>query len=632
MAVLGRSKAKKTNALVASVAVASLDTPFWTQLVGGIDSPWQTELWRLYNCVPEFARGANYVGQCCSRVRIYVAEVDDRGQTQKEVNARNPVSRLANTVLGGPENQAELLNLMGTAMVVSGEYWVLGLSIEDAEEDKWFVVQFNELKRLEDFFAYPGAQPQRQFAYSTGNSEYVLREGRDIIFRVWAPNPENTIYAMSSGRSLQMVLTELELLTQYIFAQIRSRLVSGGVWFLPSELSFPTDDGQPAGAESLLRRLYEGGKRNIKEFGSASQVIPEIVEGPADVIKEITDPIVFGSVLSESAMKLRDEARTRIAQGLEVAPEIITGMGDSTHWNGPMIEQSTVDSVIKPIMARICNSLTVAYLQPALRKLGKDPKKYRYWFDTAALVTRPNRLKETLELYTQDVVGWEEVLRAADLPDSAHISEEEQAAKLARKLLVSDSNLILIPELRKLAGLPIDNIAPDGQMPGQDQQPGIAGRAPAPPPPERTLDNINPTAQPERSTLPGAPNNAVPGTQDRQLTASISHGITVTADAACRQALEKVGKVLRRSPGGGQFKHVPFDQMHLFMPVDADRARALLSTSFGFIRGVMEDQHIPGDSYAIQNTLVDYCSYIISSGKEYEPQIMRGWLEREGLL
>lgn len=626
---LGRRK-KANASLTASVAVASLDSPLWSQIVG-LDSAWQAELWRLYNCVPEFSRGANYVGQACSRVRIYVAEVDDRGQTQKEVSNRNPVSKLASTVLGGPERQAELLNLMGTAQIVSGETWVLALGDVDGM-DKWFAVQFNELRRLEDFLATPDAQPQRQFAYSTGSREYILREGRDIVFRIWTPHPENTIAANSSGRSLQMVLTELELLTQYIFAQIRSRLVSGGVWFLPSELSFPADDGQPVGAESLLRRLYEGGKRNIKEFGSASQAIPEIVEGPSEVIKDIKEPILFGSILSEQAMKLRDEARSRISEGLDVAPEIITGMGDSTHWNGPMIEQSTVDSVIKPIMVRICNALTEAYLKPALRAIGRDPNKYRFWFDTASLVTRPNRLKETLEMYIQGVVSIDEVLKAADLPESAKMTDEEKAATLAQKLLLSDSNLILIPELRRLAGLPIDSIAPDGIMPGQDQQPGIAGRAPAPPPPERTLQDVNPTSSPQRSTLPGAPNNATPGTQDRQLTASIAYGVVVAADAACRQALEKVGKALKRGPGGGQFKHVPFDQVYLVMPTESDRARQLLANSFGYLGPVVEAQGLAVDEDVLRQTLIEYCTFIVSSGTEYEPQVMRGWLEREGLL
>lgn len=633
MAVLARRK-KPNASLTASVAIASLDTPLWQQ-IGGLDSAWQQELWRLYHCVPEFARGANYVGQALSRVRIYVAERDSRGQIQKEVAASNPVGKLASTVLGGPERQADLLKLMGIASTVSGEWWTLALSPEDSEEDKWFVVQYNELRRLEDFFAYPDAQPQRQFAYSTGKRDYVLREGRDILFRTWDQDPQETVCAMSAGRSLQLVLIELELLTQYIFAQIRSRLSGGGVWFLPSELSFPTDDGQPQGATSLLNRLYEGAKANITQFGSASQVVPEIVEGPGDIIKDIKEPIVFGSVLSEQAMKLRDEARNRIAQGLDIAPEILLGMGDSTHWNGPMIEQSTVDSVIKPTMVRICNSLTEAYLQPALRKVGKDPNKYCYWFDTASLVTRPNRLKETLEMFTQGVVGVDEVLKAADLPDSAKMSDEESATTLARKLLLSDTNLILIPELRELAGLPLKSIAPDGQMPGQNQQPGIAGRAPAPPPPERTLNNINPTQQPERSTLPNAPNNAVPGPGNNApaLTASMAYGLVVTADLACRQALSKVGKAMKAKPGGRQFSHVPDDQVYLVCPPrDEGHAKALLASGFGHLDGVFEGQELPVEATEVRRVLTEYCTYLTTSSVVYEPQVMRGWLEREGLL
>ena len=46
------------------------------------DEAWQRELWRLWRVTPELHFAANWVGQCCSRVRIYVADVDDLGRVQ----------------------------------------------------------------------------------------------------------------------------------------------------------------------------------------------------------------------------------------------------------------------------------------------------------------------------------------------------------------------------------------------------------------------------------------------------------------------------------------------------------------------------------------------------------------------
>jgi len=630
---LGRKKTKiEPRALIASAAAVRLSEPIWMQATGA-DGAWQAELWRLYRTVSEFARAANYVGQACSRVRIYVADVDNRGQVQKEVAPTNPVGKLAYSVLGGPEKQAELLNLAGTAAQVSGEHWTVALSVDEEDEDKWFVVQYRELVRLDDFLSHPGGDPQRQFSYATGDKTYTLREGRDIIFRTWTPDPEETIRAYSPGRSLQMTLTELEILTQYILAQARSRLASGGVWPWPAATEFPTDDSEPVGAESLMKRLMDAAETNLSKFGGASQLIPMLVELPTEVLDKIKDPIIFGSVLSEQAMKLREECRGVIAKGMDIAPEIVSGMGDSTHWNGPMIEQSTVDTVIKPIMVRICNALTTYYLKPALIALGKDPKRYRFWFDTAALITRPNKLKETLEMAAQGYVGIDEVLRAADLPDSAKPSAEEAAKALAIKLLLSDSNMILIPELRKLAGLPIKSVAPDGQALGDTAQ-AVAGRAPAPPPPPRTLSET-PQTSPTRSTLPNAPNNAVPGNQNSQpraMTAS-ADALVIGADMQVRQALEKVGKALLRGPRGGQFSQIPFDEVYLTVPVgDPARAAALLASGFGYVPGLMESIGRSSDADAVRGVLIEYCVERVVSQKPHEVRVMRGHLEREGLL
>lgn len=628
---------KKSHSLIASAAAVNLSMPIWSQYPS-LDTAWQAELWRLYHCVPEFAKGANYIGSCCSRCRIYVAEVDDRGQVSREVKPGNPVGKLAYTVMGGPEKQPELQNLAGTASMVSGEYWTLALEVQDS--DKWFIAQYNELIRLENFLQYPGAQPIRQFAYNLGDTRYELREGRDLLFRTWNPDPSEYICAYSPARSLINTLIELEALNQYIMAQIRSRLATAGVWFLPKELDFPTQDDYPPGMEGFMQRMLDMAQRNITQFGNASQIVPTIAEGPADILDKIKEPIVFGSVLSEQAKMLREECRGSIANGMDIAPEIITGMGDANHWNGPAIEQSTIDTVVKPIMTRLCNALTTNYLIPALELMGKDPKRYKFWFDTASLVTRPNRLKETLELAAQGFVSADEVLKAADLPDTAAPGEEERQRNLAIKLLLSDGNMIQIKELREKAGLKLKSVAPDQIMPGQPGGPqGIAGRPPAPPPPARTLSELNPGQQPRRSTLPGAPNNAVtgPGNNAPAVTASLNspHQIALLsiADAQVRQALEKVGKSLRAKPGGAQFKTIPFDEVYLSAHVDEpDYARALLANSFGHLEKMLRDQEVPANHVEVRSALMDYCVDLVVNQWAHEVRIMRGRLELEQLL
>lgn len=646
MAVLGKKK-PAPRALVASVATAMFDDPVWHSFT--TEAAWQSELWRLYDCVPEFSRGASWVGSACSRVRIYVAEIDDNGEVQKEVPPTDPVGKLAATVLGGPTKRADLLRLAGIDLTVSGEFWLLAFSVADSDDDRWYIVSGSELRRIENAIGLTGNDPyieqmlqlpteQRPDVYElkiNGKPRYLI-QGRDIIARVWTQHPYQTWQADSPGRSLSMVLTELEILTQYILAQARSRLASGGVWPWPAGTSFPSDDSKPVGTDSLMKKLSDAGQANLAKFGGASQLFPMLVEVPLEALDKIKEPIIFGSTLSEQAMSLRKELRERLATGMDVQPEIITGMGDTTHWNAPQVEQSTIDSVIKPLMTRICDALTEVYLYPALKKNGKNPKKYRFWFDTAALVTRPNRLKEVMDLYNQQLVGWEEVLKAADLPDSAHIEDKEFQQILATKLLLSDSNMILIPELRKLAGLDIKSVVPDGPALGQTPE-AVAGRAPAPPPPERTLQAPQAGVAPAKSTLPNAPNNAMPGPDNaapRAMTAALDYqaiAITTLADSQVRQALEKVGKALLRGHGRGT---LPFDEVYLSenRVRDEGHARALLAPCFGHVPDLMDNLGRADDVERTRFVLTEYVTYLLTEQQPHGVRVMRGHLERGGLL
>lgn len=649
MAVSLKRKKQQPKALTASVVTPVFDDPAWHALT--YEAAWESELWRLYTCVPEFSRGANWVGQACSRVRIYVAEVDSRGQVQKEVPDTNPVGRLSRNVLGGPTKRADLLRLAGVDQVVVGQFWLVAFSVAASEDDRWAIVTSSELKRIENYLGSPGSDPYidaifrmppearpevYELRVGTRQPRYLV-EGRDIVARVWTPYPPNTWEADSPGRSLQMVLVELEILTQYILAQARSRLASGGILLWPTETEFPTADGEPVGAESVMQRMSDAAQTNLSKFGGASQILPMLIEMKADLIEKMKDPIMFGTILSEQAMNLRKELRERLASGLDVQPEVIMGMGDATRWNGPQIEQTTVDTVINPIMTRICDALTEVYLIPALKRLGLDTKKYRFWFDTAALVTRPNRLKETLEMYMQQLVGWEEVLKAADLPDSAHMSDKEREQILAQKLLLSDSNMILIPELRKLAGINIASVAPDGQPIG-DSTEAVAGRAPAPPPPERTLQLGNRGGQPQLSEDSQAPNNATPGSQNRRpreerardsLTASANTDpMVIVGDQLVRQTLEKVGKHLSRNNGRPT---VPYDQVYLTASVDGmAHATALVTARFGALGALGDVLGSQADSY--RDTLIHYTATLVAERQPHQPRIMRGHLERQGLL
>jgi hypothetical protein len=631
---MGRKQTAEPRGMIASAAAASWKEPLWNKYFG-TDESWQAEIWRLYDVVPEFSRAANWVGSACSRVRIYVAEVDEAGEVQQEVPKRSPYSKYSYHLFGGPARQQDLLRLMGIDLTVSGEFWILGINGDADREDKWFAVSRNELVRFQSALAVNDeptlGESAEIYEFFDGETRHLLNQGEDIMYRCWTPHPYRTWNSDSPGRSLQMVLVELEILTQYILAQARSRLASAGVWVWPSGNDFPSNDSKPVTADSLMDRMLTAAEKNMKSFGSASQVVPMIVEMPEKVFDRIGPPIMFGSELSKEAMDLRKELRERLAAGMDIAPEIVTGMGEATGWNTFSIETSSVETVIKPIMARICNAATQVYLWPQLKAAGNRKwKRYKFWFDTAALTIRPQRLKESLEMFEREIIGADQVLLAADLPPTAAMGREEKARVLARKLLLSDGNLLAIPELRELAGFDFASVAPDAVMPGQ-QPDGIAGRAPAPPPPERTLqESTGPSELPRDSQRPGSPTARGPEPVTASGVPQESLALVVAADAAVRQALERTGKALLRRPEGARFRTVPHDEVYLHLSPDNEgHARHLLASGWTHLDALMENLGRRGEATALRASLLEYCVHLMTAPEgpqAHEPRVMRGWL------
>lgn len=307
--------------LVASAARISLEGQGWRTYRFGNDD-WQTEAWRLYDIVGEMRFAANWVGSACSRVRIYVADVDKNGRIQQECSDPK-IAAISDTLLGGPSAKAEALRLAGINLTVAGDFYIIGRSGKDEDDpDKWLIVSCSELKRWRGNVAY---------VYPNGEREFLIGD-RDLIIRVWTPHPRRNLWADSPTRAALPMLWEIERLTRYVFAQIDSRLVSAGLLTIPNGLSFPDEEGNAVlGAEGLTERLLRTGSASLKGEGTAAGVVPTIVDMPIEALGK-SQLIQFTSELSKQALDLRQEAVRRFALAMDMAPEILLGTGDANHW------------------------------------------------------------------------------------------------------------------------------------------------------------------------------------------------------------------------------------------------------------------------------------------------------------
>jgi hypothetical protein len=615
--------AHESQSLVASaVRVTKLDGQGWRPYRFGDDS-WQQEAWRLYDIIGELRFVANWIGSACSRVRIYVAEVDTNGRVQKEVTNKK-IAGLSDTLFGGPPHKAEALRMLGINLTIAGDAYIVGRG-GDPESDEWYVLSCSELKRyarkgVVEIESYDGTAPER------------LNPETDMIIRVWTPHPRRSWWADSPTRGAMPMLWEIERLTRYVFSQIDSRLVSAGLLPIPKEVSFPDEDVDIPGAEGLTQVLMKAGSASLKGEGTAAGVVPTVVEMPLEALGKI-ELIQFGSELSKQAMDLRTEALRRFALAMDIDPSILAGVGEANHWGAWQIMEGQIKVHIEPLMNRICDALTTAYLQPALRTLKEDPERYVFWFDTAPLTVRPERLKETQELYRDGIVGKETVRLAGNYKNSDAPEPEEDLQKFTRELMLRDPNLFQIPAVRKVAGY-TEEVLPANTV----VTPQNTGAGPPPPPAPPT--GISPTAGgpipqiTEAQNAPGGP-PPVPSGAPSGITASASVtplNLFVIANATVLRALELAGKRLAGNVNRAQFS-APVYEIHTKMRVDSeDRATKLLAGAWDHL-SVLVEQVDPGiDVTALQDALDRYCRVLLVREKPHHPILLKEYLSQAGLL
>lgn len=618
------------SSLVASAARIKMDGLGWRTYKFG-DDTWQTEAWRLYDIVGELRFVANWIGSACSRVRIYVAQVDDNGRVQKEVTTKK-IAGLADTLFGGPPAKAEALRMMGINLTIAGDCFVVGRSTDDPESDEWYIVSTSELKRWGSNIVQ--LNPDGSFGER-------LNPEKDLVIRVWTPHPRRNLWPDSPTHAALPMLWEIERLTRYVFAQIDSRLVSAGLMPIPKELSFPDEDPELSGAESLTKRLMETGAAGLKGEGTAAGVVPTFVEMPLEALGKI-DLIQFTSELSKQALELRAEALRRFALAMDIEPSILSGAGEANHWGAWQIMEGQINVHITPLMVRICDALTTAYLQPALKAMKEDSERYVFWYDTSPLTVRPERLKDTLELYDKNLVSKEAVLLAGNYKISDAPSEEESAMLFVRELMLRDPNLFQIPAVREVAGIGPEILPADKVFAPQQPGGGMGGAGPPPPPPPPT--GIQPTnggpmplesvAQNNPAGPPPAPNGiAASAAAPPPVAVPTPMNTVVVANATVLRALERAGKRLLDRHSRDRWPDVPPYELHTRIRVGGDEHAARLLDGAWDHLGVLTAALDPTlDTANLQATLHSYCMTLLVKEQPHHVNLLGQYLKQQGFL
>lgn len=142
----------------------------------------------------------------------------------------------------------------------------------------------------------------------------------------------------------------------------------------------------------------------------------------------------FWTALDQHAIELRTEAIRRLALGMDMPPEILTGTADVNHWGSWQIEEAAIKSHVDPLLQSIVSSLTEGYLRPILKGDVEDPEEYSFGVDTSDLRLRPNRSKEAIELYQLLELSGAKMLQENGFDVADQMKDDERRNIIIRRL------------------------------------------------------------------------------------------------------------------------------------------------------------------------------------------------------
>jgi len=402
---------------------------------GTTNASWQEEAWRFFKEVPEVRFSGTWVGNAMSGATLFAGRRADDGTIERAPD-NHPASEIVQEIAGGPDGQSTILGDFGPHLVVAGEGWIVIQPTLDktnlVDGYDWRVLSTREVKPQGGGKLVAEIDGE-EIAIPPYDPNADADPMAPIAIRVWKPSPDRHIEADSPVRASLGLLQELQLLNAAVAAIARSRITGRGVLLVPKGTRFPTSPGTAGDAEDdLLEVFLDVASTAIREPDSAAATVPIILEVPSDVISDIKW-MSFESNFDELALKLRDEAIRRFANGLEVPAEILLGLSDANHWSAWAISAEAVRLGVEPRLAIVCHALTTQWLRPLLEDDGvEDPDEWLVWYDTSQLRVQANRAQTALEAFQAGLISAAAARREtgfdeADAPTSNQSADQAPA-------------------------------------------------------------------------------------------------------------------------------------------------------------------------------------------------------------
>lgn len=481
----------RTRALTAAVQpITDPRAVFRTTLgTAATAADWQDDAWDMLDQVGELRYYVGWRAASCSRVRLIAADVDPMTGRPAGATENGRAAAIVNQIAGGGQGQSQLVKRMVECLTIPGEVWVAILVTD--ERVRWLAITKEEMHTTGRTVAVDLPEGER----------HELDMSRDALFRVWNPRPRRASEPDSPVRACLDSLREIVRTTKTISNASKSRLIGNGVVFVPQEMSLPpvnapTASGVPVlqlegtpAVQQLQELLWQVANTAYDDEDSMAALIPMFATVPGDQIKNVQH-LKWDNDVTELAVEVRKQAVTRLAMGLDVSPERLLGLGQTTnHWSAWQLADEDVNLHIAPPMETICSALNDAVYRPVLAREGLNPDAYMLWYDAGELTADPDNTDNATAAFQAGAITAEAYLKLLNLPEDAAYDyttlegwqQWAQDHVSTKPELLADDRLVALlgpigEQLLEISSAPPPQAAlPPGQEQTQEAEPGTEG-------------------------------------------------------------------------------------------------------------------------------------------------------------
>lgn len=571
-----KARAISPNSLVASAQVIASPNLNVAKASVTHHKGWQHDAWAYYDTIGELRFGVSWISNAMSRVNLVAArpplaagdepmpiDLNDEEITPAERRAAEIVSMMAD----GAAGQGQMLASFGIHLSVVG---ICYLVVEPPADnpmadtfDSWEVLSAEQIR-----------DGQYGLEVRIGEREWRRLHPDSVVVKVWRKHPRYSWEADAPTHGVLSVLNEIDLLSKHIQASAQSRLAGAGLLAIPAEAVFPDNQG-PQAAQSVdpddqdttppqdnfVDSLVEAMTVPLTDRGSAASVVPLVIKVPGELVDKIKH-ISFSTPFDSQARELLDNAIRRLALGMDIPPEILTGTSAMNHWGAWQVAEEAITLHIEPLMETVAHALSVGFLRAALVAEGYSDSDAVVWYDTSDLRTRPDKSANAIEAYDRNELSSIGLLRELGLSIEDAPDEDERRERILLQIVRGAPTLA--PDLLADLGL----LAP--------------GAISAPAPSE--IEASEPRALPSPEEERGLPERAV-----------VDQALVAACDMIVRRALERAGSRLRSAAGKGQpggAASIPCDDLYsIHTQIDASAYSnfdALLEGAWALVPEVAE--------------------------------------------